>query len=86
MGGQRTSVRNCRTMAVFLGPRQTTAEEREGRRSARDIAWRDPIGLSSSWLAPAADSDGGRGGSVAPSVSAFPVDAVGAASPFRVCG
>lgn len=50
------------------------------------MAWRDPIGFPSSWLAPAADSDGGRGGSVAPFVSAFPVDAVGAASPFRVCG
>lgn len=42
-GGQRTSVRNCRTMAVFLGPRHTTADERDGRRKPRDIIWRDPI-------------------------------------------
>ena len=32
-------------MAVFLGPRQTMAEEREGRRRAREIAWREPIGV-----------------------------------------
>ena len=43
-GGQRTSVRNWRTMAVFLGPRHITAEEREGRRKAREMAWRAPIG------------------------------------------
>ena len=36
-GGQRTLVRNCRTMAVFLGPRHTTADERDGRRKPRDI-------------------------------------------------
>ena len=32
-------------MAVFLGPRHTTAEEREGRRKPREIAWRAPIGF-----------------------------------------
>lgn len=36
-------MRNWRTMAVFLGPRQTMAEEREGRRRAREMAWREPI-------------------------------------------
>ena len=46
-GGQRTSVRNCRTIAVFLGPRHTTADERDGRRKPRDIMWRDPIVVAS---------------------------------------
>lgn len=36
-------MRNCRTMAVFLGPRHTTAEEREGRRKPKDITWSEPI-------------------------------------------
>lgn len=36
-------MRNWRTMAVFLGPRHTTAEEREGRRRAREMAWREAI-------------------------------------------
>ena len=36
-------MRNWRTMAVFLGPRQTTAEEREGSSSARDMASKEPI-------------------------------------------
>ena len=40
-------MRNWRTMAVFLGPRQTMAEEREGRSRARDMACRDPILLLS---------------------------------------
>lgn len=44
-------MRNWRTMAVFLGPRQTMAEEREGRRRAREMAWREPILVFSSWLA-----------------------------------
>ena len=43
-GGQSTEVRNCSTMAVFLGPRQTMAEEREGSRRAREMAWREPMG------------------------------------------
>ncbi len=30
-------------MAVFLGPRQTIAEVRDGRRRAREMAWREPI-------------------------------------------
>lgn len=34
---------NWRIMAVFLGPRQTTAEEREGRRKPREMTWRAPI-------------------------------------------
>ena len=38
-------MRNWRTMAVFLGPRQTMALEREGSRSAREMAWRAPIGF-----------------------------------------
>lgn len=46
-GGQRTSVKNCRTMAVFLGPRHTTADERDWRRKPRDITWRDPIATGS---------------------------------------
>ena len=46
-GGQRTSVRNCRTIAVFLGPRHTTADERDGRRKPRDIMCRDPIVVAS---------------------------------------
>ena len=46
-GGQRTSVKNCRTMAVFLGPRHTTADERDGRRKPKDIMWRDPIAAGS---------------------------------------
>ena len=43
-GGQSTSERNWRTMAVFLGPRHMMAEERVGRRKAREMAWRAPIG------------------------------------------
>lgn len=38
-------MRNWRTIAVFLGPRQTTAEEREGRRKPRDMRWREPTGM-----------------------------------------
>ena len=45
-------MRNWRTMAVFLGPRQTMAEDRDGRSSARDMACKDPICFppSLSWL------------------------------------
>lgn len=50
-GGQSTEVRNCRTMAVFLGPRHTTADEREGRRNPSDITWSEPMFLSSPSLA-----------------------------------
>ena len=52
VGGQRTDVRNWRTIAVFLGPRQTMAEERLVRRKARDIACIEPTFVSSSvtWL------------------------------------
>ena len=42
LGGQRQSERNCLIMAVFLGPRQITADDREGRRKARERAKRDP--------------------------------------------
>ena len=45
-------MRNWRTMAVFLGPRHTMAEDRDGRSSARDMACKEPICLPSlsSWL------------------------------------
>jgi hypothetical protein len=34
-------------MAVFLGPRHTTAEDLSGRRKAREMAWMGPIGVPS---------------------------------------
>ena len=37
-------VRNWRTIAVFLGPRQIMAEVRFERRKARDMQWRGPMG------------------------------------------
>lgn len=49
--GHNTEVRNCRTMAVFLGPRQTTAEDRLGRRKPRDIMCKDPVALIGTSLA-----------------------------------
>ncbi len=67
MGGQRTSVKNCRTMAVFFGPRHTMALERDGRRRAREMAWREPIGASVSGSAWTSGS-GGCCGAVVPFV------------------
>ena len=43
-GPHNTSERNCRIMAVFLGPRQMTALERVGSRKPRDIHVRAPRG------------------------------------------
>ena len=72
-------MRNWRTMAVFLGPRQTIAEEREGRSRARDIACREPIVSPPSWLVFAAVTGGGA---VCPFVTAaISVDGIVATSP-----
>ena len=82
-------MRNWRTMAVFLGPRHTTAEEREGRSKARDIACKEPI-LSSpspppSWFVfVAAVVDGG--GVVWPFAAAGFEDDGAASSLFCGCG
>lgn len=55
--GQRTEVKNCRTMAVFLGPRHTTAEDREGSRKPRDMICREPIeGEGLAWVWSGKDS------------------------------
>ena len=71
-------------MAVFLGPRQTMAEEREGRRSAREMACRDPILCFSSWLA-AFSALSGRAVAMSPFVWPFSVDGVAVVAPSRVC-
>lgn len=63
-GGQSTSVRNWRTMAVFLGPRHTTAEEREGSKKPSDIMCNEPIvtGKLGGWEAPLEEPALGAGG------------------------
>ena len=69
-------------MAVFLGPRQTMAEEREGRSSASDMACKDPISLRS-WVPFAVASGSGAVGLL---VSALSADGCGAASLSSICG
>ena len=76
-------MRNWRTMAVFLGPRQTMAEEREGRRRASDMACRDPILLLSSVCTPA--FGGGGGGGPWPFDSASFVEGAESEAPFWTC-
>ncbi|EXM04521.1 hypothetical protein FOIG_04735 [Fusarium odoratissimum NRRL 54006] len=48
VSSQSTSLRNCRIIAVFFGPLQTTASPRFGRRKPRLIACRDPRPLDES--------------------------------------
>ena len=56
-------------MAVFLGPRQTMAEEREGSSRAREMACKGPIGWGvvsrSAHLAAEEDEDKGSGSAAA---------------------